>query len=266
MPFTPCHAAAAVPFVRCRLVLSALVAGSLAPDFLYFVTLSTSDKFGHTLPGAFLFSLPAALGALWLFHRVLKQPLLSLFPENHRQRLAAAAGEFRFGPPRRFLLVVASVLVGVFTHVIWDAFTHSYGWFVAHFPVLTAPLGDFSHVRVYMVLQHGSTLVGAALLAFWYVRWLRRAPACHDESPLRLGPAVQLTVVAAIMLSAGVLGFVCGLLDGGGTYHRFFNRGGVAAMSVAVLEVLAFSIFWHFAAAAQQRRPDRRSASVPAGR
>ncbi len=36
MPWTVSHPAAAAPFARWGLVLSALVVGSMAPDFVYF--------------------------------------------------------------------------------------------------------------------------------------------------------------------------------------------------------------------------------------
>lgn len=262
MPFTLAHPAACVPFVRCRLLLSALVAGSLAPDFLYFATLSTASKFGHTLPGVFVFSLPAALVALWLFHAVLKQPLLSLLPESHRRRLTSAAGEFRFGPPRRFALIVASVLVGIVTHVAWDGFTHSYGLVVKQYPVLAAPLGGLDHVRVCMVLHHASTLVGAILLGFWYVRWLRRAPIHPDEPDLKIAPAAQRAIVLMAVLGAGLFGVAHGFLDGNGTYYSFIACSGVAAISIAALEVLAFALLWQFITAVQAHRSDHPDTAI----
>ena len=61
MPFTVSHAAAALPFRRARLVTSALVVGTMAPDFEYFLPLKTHDTFGHTFPGILVLTLPVAL-------------------------------------------------------------------------------------------------------------------------------------------------------------------------------------------------------------
>ncbi|RKZ85433.1 MAG: hypothetical protein DRR19_16380 [Candidatus Parabeggiatoa sp. nov. 1] len=61
MPFTLSHPAAAVPLARGGLVLSALVVGSMSPDFLYFLCLSTQYQFGHTFIGVFVFDIPTGL-------------------------------------------------------------------------------------------------------------------------------------------------------------------------------------------------------------
>src|SRR5579859_6852423 len=111
MPFTPAHAAAALPFRRSRLVLSALIVGTLAPDFEYFLRFAPGGGWGHTFAGAFLLSLPLALAVLWMFHAVVKAPLMQLFPDALRQRIPAKP--FRFGRPSRFLLIGVSALVGI---------------------------------------------------------------------------------------------------------------------------------------------------------
>jgi hypothetical protein len=67
MPFTLSHPAAAIPFLRTRLVPSALVIGCMVPDFEYFLRFAPEGGFGHSLPGVFVFDLPVAFIALWLF-------------------------------------------------------------------------------------------------------------------------------------------------------------------------------------------------------
>src|SRR5437762_1241430 len=140
MPFTLSHPAAAVPLARLGLPLSALVVGSMAPDFPYFLNVAKHSHYGHTLPGIFCFCVPAGLVALWLFHRVLKLPLLSLLPTAHQARLCAAATAFRFGPARNFALILLGLLIGTLTHVAWDSVTHEHGWTVRHLPILTGPV------------------------------------------------------------------------------------------------------------------------------
>ena len=87
MPFTFAHAAAAWPFRRTRLVLSAVVTGSFAPDFEYFLRLAPGGKLGHTLRGAFLFTLPLAFVAYWIYQRIVKGALISLLPGSVQSRL-----------------------------------------------------------------------------------------------------------------------------------------------------------------------------------
>lgn len=63
-------------------------------------------------------------------------------------------------------MAMLSALVGSITHVVLDAFTHSFGWGVHRFPALsfvvfTLPSGR--SVPVYDVLQLGGSAIGAAV-------------------------------------------------------------------------------------------------------
>src|SRR4051812_35242541 len=123
MPFTISHAAAALPFRHTRLVMSALVIGCFGPDLEYFLWLRPHGHFGHTLPGLFLFDLPACLVVLMLFHWYAKAPLVACLPVHLRERIAKGGG-LEIRSISKFLLVCASIMVGVLTHVVWDSFTH----------------------------------------------------------------------------------------------------------------------------------------------
>ena len=167
MPLTLSHPAAIVPFARQRLVLSALVVGSLSPDFPYFINLVPRGEFGHTPAGVFLLCLPLGLLALWIFQRLMKWPLLSLLPQGWQERLARPARDFTFRPMSRQLLIVSSLLIGAATHLCWDGFTHRDGWAVNWLPSLTHPamgLGSRS-IPVYQLLQHSSTVIGGIVMS-----------------------------------------------------------------------------------------------------
>src|SRR5208282_2730238 len=134
MPFTLAHPAAALPFRKTGLVISAVVVGSMAPDFEYFLRLSPQGRFGHSLPGLIIFTLPVALAVLWLFHRSVKFAIVRLLPASLQHRLVCT--DFPFGDVRRFALLVLSVLVGALTHILWDGFTHRSSWLVQHWSPL----------------------------------------------------------------------------------------------------------------------------------
>jgi hypothetical protein len=182
MPFTLAHPAAAVPLARFGLPLSALVVGSMAPDFPYFYRLSTSDQSGHTLLGLFTYCLPAGFVALLIYHKLLKRYVLSFLPAADRARLSA---EFRFGPISRLLLIAIAIVLGAATHIAWDSFTHAHGWIVERLPMLQAWLfrAGRSDIRMYKVLQHGSTVVGLLLLCIWYRRWHQRSDQTVPSGP-----------------------------------------------------------------------------------
>ncbi|GAB3833682.1 DUF4184 family protein [Hymenobacter jeollabukensis] len=180
MPFTFSHPAAAVPLARpLRLPMSALWVGSLSPDFIYFLQLKAEGEFGHSFWGLFFFCLPLSLVVLWLWHAVVKGPAAALLPAwAGRRAAAAAAAPFAFGPGRRLGQLAAAILIGAITHNVWDAFTHTDGWVVEHWPLLLreVPFPYFEHMPICKLLQLLSTAVGGALLAWWAWQWLRRQP------------------------------------------------------------------------------------------
>ena len=251
MPFTLSHPAASVPLARHGLVLSALVVGSMAPDFAYFTFLPVSH-FSHSLPGLLLFCVPSGLAVLWVFHKLLKRPMLSLLPPSHQRRLTAATNDFSFGPWRRLALIVASLVLGALTHVVWDAFTHPYGWAVERVSALSRPLIETPHgaLRMYKVLQHGSTLVGAILLCYGYVRWYRQAPASPATPSSLLPPAARQGSVVVMGLGAAAVALVYGLLGASPlsdfeAVRQFVGRTVVAGLAVLFVEGIVFSAFWY---------------------
>ena len=117
MPFTLAHAAAALPFRRSSLVVSALIIGTMAPDFEYFLRLRADHGFGHTLKGAFLMTLPLALFVLWTFHAFVKRLVADLLPDRLQRRLTGHLDGFRFWGTGRTAVIVGSILLGISTHL-----------------------------------------------------------------------------------------------------------------------------------------------------
>ena len=178
MPFTLAHPAAVVPLARVlskRVVFSALVIGSMTPDFAYLVPGLTRGP-SHSVGGLFWFCLPMGLAVYLVFHLVLKRPLAAALPRTPREAVAPVVARTPGLPPARWLTVLLCLLLGALTHVTWDLFTHP-GPIVRAFPLLAENLGTVGWYRVYVykVLQHGSTLLGLALLARWTRAWVRQA-------------------------------------------------------------------------------------------
>ena len=91
VPFTVSHAAAVLPLQRLgkhRLPLTALMVGSMAPDFGYFFSSEASRALTHSFSGLFIFSLPAGL-AVWLFYvAVLEKATITLLSDRWHTRFA----------------------------------------------------------------------------------------------------------------------------------------------------------------------------------
>jgi len=205
MPFTVSHAAAFLPFRKLDLVWSAFIVGSMAPDFPYVIGNTEYRRLGHHYPGLVYFTIPASIAALWLFHNVVKRPVVGLLPEGMQLRLRDQMGEFSFGPPRRFLVIMASMLLGIATHVVWDDFSHSYTWAWYRFGwlrgMVRVPM--LGLLPKYAVIQYASTVIGAVALAIWIWIWYRRTPPAAEpltgRSQSRFPLAVMMFAFACIV-------------------------------------------------------------------
>jgi hypothetical protein len=262
VPFTLAHAAAGPPLWRLtgrRLVLSALVVGSMAPDFEYLVHLRTTRTIGHTLPGLILMCLPASLAVLALWHGLVKRPLATLWPGRSWHLLAAAQRPFSWAPAERLVTICASVLLGAWSHLAWDAFTHRNGLVVKHLDFLTLRVG-IGHLHVYNVLQYSSGLLGMALLVAGYRRWaahsIRAAGGDGVGAPGKpaLPARVRWTALAAtgMALGAGGLAGVARALSAGAGPRRLLVQGVLGTMAAAVVAAVVLALVLE--AAGERRR------------
>lgn len=249
MPLTPSHVAAAMPLRRFGLPLSALLMGTIVPDFEFFLRLSDQRVFAHTVPGLFLFCIPVGLVGLAIYHKLLKFPLLSLLPFGHRRRLYKPALSFSFFPIPRLLSIIAALLLGAFSHLLWDAWTHDDGWFVTLFPFLGEPLffAIGKWFKVYDILAQGSSIFGIVAVVAAYRRWYRRYPV--EEVPrTATNVPVSVRILAGVsMLSASVAAGVSYA-----TIQRpieplkpLISLSMVSIVSAFLVLWLLFSVLWH---------------------
>jgi hypothetical protein len=244
MPNPIAHPAASIPFTRIGLIFSALVIGSISPDFgylvLHFSYLNSllTPFFMNTTWGLILFDVPVALLLLWLFHTFMKWPLLSLLPESLQRRLFNHARGFTFRPLKHFALILLSLLVGSLTHVIWDSFTHESGWTVKHFTLLSTSING---VPLYTVLQNLGTVLGITLLIYWTIKWLRTAPP-SNQLPWHF-PRKVVTIFFALTITA--LAIAEGII----IYPRIVNGSSLVGHhymmdSIIIWPVLIISLFF----------------------
>lgn len=246
VPFTLSHAAAAWPFRRTPLELSALVTGCFAPDFPFFIFLKPYGFSGHTLPGIFLLDLPASLVALWLFHAYLKQPLMLFLPRGVRRRMHASEGKFTFWPPARLANIVISILVGVCTHIAWDAFTHNLFWPYRHLSMLRkivqVPVID--DIAMYDLLQYLSSILGIVAVAIWILHWYRTTEPGEQWKAMPFRAAERLRIIVALPAIAICAAFVRALIGVGiptnaGSIFDFVVEASIATITFFCLGLLA---------------------------
>lgn len=185
MPYPFAHPAAVLPLVRPMgrfAVPSALVIGSIVPDLWYFVPLVRHDH-SHSAAALLWFCIPAGLVVYLLFHLLLKHPLIALMP----RALACRLGSFTSPalPAAPWHAVLASLLAGALTHIVWDALTRS---------------NDHA-IHGHNWLQHASTGLGTAILAWWLWRKLRHAPLTN---PVSLSPLARACTLGSLAVAAVV--------------------------------------------------------------
>lgn len=246
MPFTFAHVAAVLPLLRrrkARWSATGLVLGSIAPDFEKFLRLSAHNGHSHSWLSLFYFSCPVAVGLAFLFHGVVRRPLLAHLPHWLRQRLARYTS---FDWPRYFRQhygrVLGSVLVGALTHLGWDSFTHRGGALVAWWPFLRTPchIGSYwgpVYVMVNLLSSVGG--VGLVLVALWRLP-VAAAPAVPGRAQLRywgLVALVGLGLLAARVLLAShrlrdidlIISLLAGLMGGVGLASLAFRKAPAGA-------------------------------------
>jgi len=249
MPFTLSHAAAALPFRRTRLVMSAVVVGCFVPDAEYFIPFAhTGTSYGRTLEGAFALDLPLALLILWLFHHFAKEPLAACLPDGARERILLGPRALSINSFSRFALIVISILVGIATHMLWDSFTHPGYWPYYHWHFLreTVLLPLFGSRRWCDILQYISSAGGLLIILLWFVHWYRNTAPIHSQPDRRffahdrvaLGCAFAIAVIAALVRAVGT-----GLPNGVHGAQRFMTEGAVTGITVFWIEVVVYGIF-----------------------
>ncbi|MEO6845888.1 MAG: DUF4184 family protein, partial [Chthoniobacterales bacterium] len=187
MPFTFSHPAAVLPFKRLTpryLNFAALVIGSTTPDMGYFLHDLRYRHEAHTFGGSFLVDLPFGLLMLAVFY-LCRGPVCYLLPFAHRRILFPLTQQKLHRTPLRFLVACLSILIGTWTHIIWDSFTHPWGYFTRLFPVFNKTFLIIDHVAFpgYFVLQLASSIVGGVIVAMAYWFWFRkhRAPSSPPQ-------------------------------------------------------------------------------------
>ena len=200
MPFTISHAAAVLPlerWTRHRLPLTALMVGSMAPDFGYFFSHEASRAMTHSVVGLIAFSLPAGM-LVWLFFvTFLEKATITLLSDRWHTRFAHTDAITLSLVARAAIAIV----LGAATHLLWDAFTHRATFATALFPVLLAPTPGFRWLPVYHLLHGTSSVVGLAVLVAW-ARGLHRQPARSRIRPYELGERARAACIWVLSAAA----------------------------------------------------------------
>jgi len=203
MPFTLAHPAAILPLRSRYLHTMPLILGAMTPDLPYYAPGNLARFVPETHEFEASYTVCLALGYLALTAIfVLRRPLTALMSPRARWLCLQALEPLR----RRWtewLFAGLAIVVGVWTHLLWDSFTHTDGWVVRRVSALSAlvQVGPFTEA-VCHVLQYVSSAVGLLIMFIWY--WRLPAPARVPPDPeaprSAVGPILMLVATAAVLI------------------------------------------------------------------
>lgn len=232
-------------------VLSALVIGSMTPDFWYVLPLPLTRADTHSLSGLLWFCLPVGLAVYVTYHAILKEPWLELLPDKLAARLAGCGAGQPGLPVASWLAVVVSLATGTATHLVWDALTHDGMLVDRGLPALDSPLfwiGSYE-ARGYSLLQHLSTVAGLAVLAMWGRNWFAHAAIGRPTSRRLSRPAafaVLCTIAAAVAsIFLGTLAMAWEQRTGLAETRVLAKAALGQAAAIAMLALFAYGLAWH---------------------
>lgn len=247
MPFTVSHVAAVLPLrrgpdSRWALPVAPLVLGSMAPDLVMVLGRPALREVSHSLPGVLTLDLPIVAVSWLLWAVLLRDPVRQLVP-------AIAA---RWQPPAtrrpldRLARGACAALLGIATHLVWDAFTHRDGWVVRHVDAMQSRVGP---LLVADWLQLGCSALGLVVLAGWALRWWRttppRRPVPRARGLLPVGAAlVVLAFLGAARRAAPIAPELLRDPFDRGAWRAFVTLGLFGAGGGAMVAALLTGVLW----------------------
>jgi hypothetical protein len=257
MPFTISHAAAVLPlhrWSRHALPLTALMIGSMAPDFGYVFSYEASRAVTHSVAGLFIFCWPAGL-LVWLFYvAFLEKATITLLPDRWHTRFAHTEAI----TPGLILRASIAIILGAATHLLWDAFTHRGTAVSDAIPALSAATPGLSWLPVYHLLHFLSSIAGLVILALW-MRHLQRQPGRSLIRPYRITDRARRRINGLLLAALVLAGFFEWLPRAHSRYDVQLFYAAVGSMSGLFFAWCLAALGMWFSARRRRRRRTRRA-------
>ena len=172
MPFTFAHPAIVLPLKylpKNWISLTALVVGSMIPDAEAYFRMYAEKKHSHSWTGFLLFGFPFGLLLTFVFHNVVRNPLIDHLPSFLYRRFSSVK---TFNWNKRFIqnwfAVLVSLIIGGSSHLFWDSFSDFNGWLLRMYPQLAREIViGGRELEIPFVIQYISTLLGMIVMVFF---------------------------------------------------------------------------------------------------
>lgn len=226
MPYTISHAIIALPISiisKRKVPVVTVVVGAASPDFPYLVSLSPTHAPGHSALGVLVYCLIPSLLILFIWYRWLEIPTLEFWKLQTRTDtdIMPSVG-----------LIVVGVLLGAYSHVLWDATSHSYGFIAENSEFWQK---SYLSLPLYKWNQYGSGVLGLVALSFWYIsNWLKNNSSKYHGN-FYLG-----TVVYGVSIS--ILIFLVSMTHKTSSLYELIVGISIAVMSGGVVGSIVYGV------------------------
>lgn len=209
MPLTFCHPAIVLVLKKLKsnwFSMTRLIIGSMSPDLEYFSRMEIVATHSHLFWGVLYFDLPIALIYCFVFHLFVRNVLIHHLPYFLKERFAQfLIFDWIDYFKKHWIIVILSIIIGAYSHLFWDAFTHEWGYFAKLIPALEEtwfqiPFNNLE-VKGYKFLQHFSTFLGAIFIAFWMYKMPKQIlPKTKFDYIFWLKVVLFTTIISTIRL------------------------------------------------------------------
>lgn len=178
MPYTVSHAIIALPIAKLsqgKISVAAIIIGAVSPDLPYFLALTPTHAPGHSLIGVLLYCLLPSLMIAYAWFNWIETPTLQFWNLPQRKNK---------GEKLSFLYLTIGILIGAYSHALWDATSHSYGAITSQSEFLQT---EILSRPIYKWNQYLSGVVGLAALMLWYLVACIKNSRSNYKGNFRLG-------------------------------------------------------------------------------
>jgi len=211
MPLTTAHPAIILPLCKLskrRVSITALIIGSMSPDAEYFYHLIPKRTYSHLFAHAWWFDLAITLSFCFLFHLIVRNPLIDNLPPFFNRRFVHLKNfnwikHFK----QYFFVIITSALVGIYSHLIWDEFTHRGSYLVDNISLLNIYLTNILGIDIYVhnFLQHISSLGGTFIVGIVILSLKQNTTAFKNPNWFKFWLKVLIIMVIFSLIQIGLL-------------------------------------------------------------
>jgi hypothetical protein len=239
MPFTFSHPSLVVPLLYAHrrykwLSATGLIIGSMAPDAEKFLRLKLASQHSHTIASIFYFSCPVSLGLAFVFHMLVRRPLIQHLPAPLYRRVSRYTN---FDWPSYWRQhtwgVLLSIVIGATSHLFWDSFTHDNTLITSAVPESADFIRLGSKVMpVWQLVALVSTVIGALIIG--YVVW-----------KMPVNATVTVPDTSAVLSYWSIIAFIAACLETGwvlAVHPRWLNIG-ISTVTATMIGIIITSVY-----------------------